>query len=127
MILIGGIELNKNLIWEEPEASPRHTYSRKVTLQGRVIVQFGPINGRLISLSSVEAFGGWVGYFTYEQIMQLKAFEEGLSVVPFVYNTTTLNVLVEPGGIAVSSIVPRPVPELTDWYTGTINLIEVGG
>lgn len=125
-ITLGGMTLDDTLIWENKLSYSKSGYSRRVTLQGRVIMQTSPINTRLITLTTVNVSGGTIGYFTFEQIEAVKGFEDGLSVIPFVYESDVMTVMIQPGGINVEAVVPRPNHDASDWFLGSIHLIEVG-
>lgn len=125
MISLGGVELCRTLIWEEPYESLYQAYSRRLTLLGNVVIQTSPISGRLISLATMSTAKGSIGYFLKSQLDQLRVFEKAATVIAFVYETENIQVLIQPGGINVSPIAPRTSPSLTDYYTGSINLIEV--
>lgn len=125
-ITLGGITLNDTLLWENKLSYAKSGYSRRVTLQGRVIMQSSPINTRLITLTTMNVSGGTIGYFTFEQIEAIRDFENALSVISFVYESDTMTVMIQPGGINVEAVVPRPNHSADDWFLGSINLIEVG-
>lgn len=124
-ISLGGVILSKNLIWVDSLASPYQAYSRRITLLGKIIVQHSPISGRMIALSTISTANGSIGFFTKGQLDQLRIFEKAMTVVTFVYEAENLDVLIAPGGMEVSPIVPRPTPASSDYYTGSIQLIEV--
>jgi hypothetical protein len=92
---------------------------------GKVILQHSPISGRLIALSTVSTSNGTIGHFVKSQLDQLRVFEQAMIVITFIYESESISVVIAPGGISVTPIVPRPNPANTDYYTGSINLIEV--
>jgi len=124
-ISLGGVALNRNLIWEEPYGSPSQAYSRRVTLLGKVILQHSPISGRLIALSTISTSNGTIGHFVKSQLDQLRVFEQAMTTITFIYEAESISVVIAPGGINVTPIAPRPNPANTDYYTGSVNLIEV--
>lgn len=124
-ISLGGVVLNDNLIWDNQNSYPLNAFSRRVTIQGRVILQHSSVDGREIVLSTVSTSGGTIGYYTFAQLESIRGFENNVSVVSFVYETETLNVIVEPGGINIEPVIPRPAYDSTDWFLGSIKLIEV--
>ena len=124
-IALGGVTLHDNLIWDNRDSYPLNAFSRRVTIQGRVVLQHSSVDGREIVLSTVSTSGGTIGYFTYAQLELIRGFENNVSVVSFVYETETMNVIIEPGGINVEPVIPRPVYGSTDWFLGSIKLIEV--
>lgn len=127
MISLGGITLNDNLIWENRFTYPRNSFSRRPTLRGRIIVQYSPVDGRLISLSTISVgISGTIGYFTKTQIDSIREFENNMNVVPFVYESDSLTVIVQPGGLEIEAAIPRPNHSAGDWFMGTIHLIEKG-
>ena len=125
-ITLGGVTLNDTLVWENKDSYPRNAYSRRTTLQGRVIIQSSSIDGRLITLRTIDVAAGTIGYFTKAQIDSIRTFENNMSTISFVYESETINVVVQPGGINVEAMIPRPNHDATDLFTGSINLIEVG-
>ena len=125
MISLGGVTLCKDLIWEASFAHPSQAYSRRITLLGKVVVQHSPISGRVISLGTVSTGRGSIGYFLKEQLDQLKVFEEAVTTISFIYGSENLNVIIAPGGMEVSPIAPRTNPANSDYYIGSIQLIEV--
>ena len=124
-ITLGGVTLNNNLIWENKDSYPLNAFSRRVTVQGRVVLQHSSVDGREIILSTIATSGGTIGYFEYSQIQTIRDFENNMSVISFVYESETLNVIVEPGGINVEPIVPSPVYIADSWFLGSIKLIEI--
>jgi len=124
-ISLGGVSLHDNLIWDNRNSYPLNAFSRRVTVQGRVILQHSSVDGREIVLSTVSVSGGTIGYFTFAQLEAIRGFENNVSVVSFVYETESMNVIVEPGGINVDPVIPRPTYGATDWFLGSIKLIEV--
>jgi hypothetical protein len=76
-------------------------------------------------LSTVSTSSGTIGYFTFAQLESIRGFENNMSVVSLVYETESMNVVVEPGGINVEPVIPRPTYGATDWFLGSIKLIEV--
>ena len=124
-ISLGGVTLHRSLIWDSPLASPNQVYSRRVTLLGKVVLQHSPSPKQLISLTTVSTTGGSIGIFTKDQLDQLRVFEEAMTTIIFIYESQTLNVVIQPGGINVEPLVSRPSPASTDYYTGAIQLIEV--
>ena len=124
-ISLGGVSLNDNLIWENRNSYPLNAYSRRVTVSGRVVLQHSSVDGREIILSTIATSGGTIGYFTKNQIDSIKGFENNMSVVSFVYESDTINVVVRPGGVNVDPVTPRPNQGASDWFLGTINLIEI--
>lgn len=124
-ITLGGVTLHDNLIWDNRNSYPLNSSSRRVTVQGRVILQHSSVDGREIVLSTVSTSSGTIGYFTFAHLKSIRGFENNVSVVPFVYETETMNVIVEPGGINVEPVIPRPTYGVSDWFLGSIKLIEV--
>lgn len=124
-ISLGGVTLHDNLIWDNRNSYPLNAFSRRVTIQGRVILQHSSVDGREIVLSTVSTSSGTIGYFTFAQLESIRGFENNVSVVSLVYETETINVIVEPGGINVEPVIPRPTYSATDWFLGAIKLIEV--
>ena len=125
-ISLGGVSLHENLIWENYNSYPRNAFSRRVTIQGRVVIQHSAIDGREIILTTLATAGGTIGYFTKAQIDSIRDFENNMSVVSFTYESESINVIVQPGGINVDAIVPRPNHEVGDEFLGSIKLIERG-
>ncbi len=115
----------KDLIWEAPMGYPQQAYSRRVTLLGKIVIQHSPISGREIALTTVSTTGGSIGYFLKSQLDSLRVFEKSVTTIPFIYEAESLYVIIAPGGIDVTPLVPRPGPASTDYYTGSIQLIEI--
>lgn len=124
-ISLGGVALHRSLIWSEPFGHSNHSYSRRITLLGKVVIQYSPSPKRLISLTTISTTGGSQGIFTKDQLDQLAVFEQAMTQIVFIYESETLNVLIESGGINVEPLVARPSPASTDYYTGNISLIEI--
>lgn len=124
-ISLGGVVLNENLIWDNRDSYPLNSFSRRVTISGRVILQHSSVDGREIILTTVPATSGTIGYWTYEQLETIRGWENNMSVVSFVYESETLNVVIEPGGINVTPVVVRPNYSAADWFLGLVKLIEV--
>ena len=124
-ISLGGVTLNNNLIWDNRDSCPLNAFSRRVTISGRVVLQHSSIDGREIILTTVSTSGGTIGYFEYSQLESIRSFENNMSVISFVYETETLNVIVEPGGINVEPVVSSPIYSSGAWFLGSIKLIEV--
>jgi len=124
-ISLGGVTLCKDLIWEAPMGHPNRAYSRRVTLLGKIIVQHSPISGREISLTTVSTANGSIGYYLKSQLDELRVFEKAVTEIPFIYESESLQVIIAPGGIDVTPLVPRPGPASTDYYTGSVQLIEI--
>lgn len=124
-ISLGGVSLCNTLIWVDSYAHSNLSYSRRITLLGKVILQSSPNPKKVISLETVSTSGGSIGYFTKDQLDQLAVFEEAMTQIVFIYNAESLNVVIQPGGIGVSPVAPRNSPDNTDYYTGAITLIEI--
>lgn len=125
-ISLGGVTLSDTLIWENRNRYSLNAFSRRVTIQGRVVVQHSSVDGQEIVLTTLSTAGGTIGYWKYSQIESIRGFENNMSVVNFVYESETFNVIVEPGGINVEAVVPRPIHDANDWLVGSIKLIEIG-
>ena len=123
-ISLGGVTLHENLIWENRDSYSLNAFSRRVTIQGRVVLQHSSIDGREINLTTVSTSAGTIGYWTYEQLESIRGFENNMSVVSFIYETETLNVIVEPGGINVEPVVAMPTYVASSWFLGSVKLIE---
>lgn len=126
-ISIGGIALSEDLVWLNEFDYPAISQSVRPLLGGGVIVQQtnNTLAGREVQLVARGAGGTFDGYFTRLQVQQIKALEAAGSQVTFVYNATTLNVIIKSNGVDVTPALPRPDQEATDWYSGTITMIEV--
>lgn len=125
MISLGGVTLHSSLIWDSPLSSPNQAYSRRVTLLGKVVLQHSPSPKQLISLTTISTTGGSIGIFTKDQLDQLRVFEEAMTTIVFIYDSETLNVVIQPGSIQMEPLIARPNPAGSDYYTGSIQLIEV--
>lgn len=126
-ISIGSIALSEDLVWTNEFDYAAISQSVRPLLGGGSVVQqaFNTTQGREIELTARGGGKQFDGYFTRLQVQQLKALEATGSQVSFVYNATTLNVVIKSNGVDVTPALPRPDQVDTDWYSGTITMIEV--
>lgn len=128
MISASVIVLSDDLIWENEFDSPVTAQQVKVTLGGHTIVSSSPlIAGEEINLTARSSGSEISGYYTREQIIQLKVLERTQETFELVYgNQTFESVLVKAGGVLVSPAIPRPDQDVSDWYSGTVTFINKG-
>lgn len=125
-ISINAIALSDQLIIHDEFAQNAVGQSSRVKINGVRVVQNSPLLKRPeIVLGSQSIAGGFSGYFTRDQLIALKALEQAQTTVVFIHESQTFNVVIKAGGIDVVPILPRPNQVGTDWYTGTITMIEV--
>lgn len=126
MISLNGVTLDDDLIWEGEYDSPVIAQNLQRTILGVLVVQNLPqVKGRIINLTATGSGNTFSGSFTRSQIEGFKILEQTGTVVEFIYETQTLNVIIQAGGIQVRPLLPRPNQASTDLYIGTITLIEV--
>lgn len=126
-ISIGGIALSEDVVWTNEFDYAAISQSVRPLLGGGSIIQqaYNTTQGREIVLSARGGPAQFDGYFTYAQIVSLKALEATGAQVTFVYNARSLEVVIKSNGIEVTPALPRPDTANTDWYSGTITMIEV--
>lgn len=126
-ISINGISLSDDLVWNNQFDYPSVAQSVMPLLGGGVDIRHTPesTKGREITLIASSSGSRYSGYFTHLQIKQLKAVEKTGSVVSFIYESTSLNVILKSNGINAKPLIPRPNIQDDDLYTGTITMIEV--
>jgi len=126
MISLNGVELDNDLIWEGEFNSQVISQNIQRTIAGTLILQALPQEkGRIINLTATETGSNFSGSFTRTQIQAFKVLEKLGSVVTFIYEDQTMNVVVQAGGVQVTPLISRPNQKSSDLYTGTITLIEV--
>ena len=100
--------------------------SARVKLNGAMVVQNSPLLTRKeLVFGSQNVGGGFSGYFLKTEVVALKALEASQTTVTFTYESQTFSVVLKAGGIDVTPILPRPNQADTDYYTGTITMIQV--
>jgi hypothetical protein len=115
---LGGITLSDNLILGGIESAPGIAFSAKRTLGGRQIVQVGPSlsGGRVLTLQGEN-------HFTLGQVTAIKALSTSGASGAMVHARGSFTVIVT--GVDVEPTIPYADPVSTDWYSGTITLLEV--
>ena len=112
---LGGVTLSDHLVLDGLETAPLIAHSQRRTLTGESVVQSAPMSGgRALSLRSEN-------HLTLEQINQVRALAG--QAVTMVHDRGTFTVLVV--GIDVEAAFDHADPKTDDWYSGTINMIEV--
>ena len=124
-ISIGGVVLCPTLLWNSPYGVANQAYSSRTTLLGKVVIQHSPSPKRVISLETVSTTSGSIVYFTKDQLDQIEVLKDAMNSVVFIYGSETLDVIIAPDGINVSQVGIRNNPDSTDYYEGSIQLIEV--
>ena len=112
---LGNVTLSDHLILDGLETAPMVAHSQRRTLTGESVVQAAPmVGGRALSLRSEN-------HLTLEQINQVR--DLAGQVVSLVHHRGTFSVLVI--SIDVEAALDHADPKTDDWYSGTINLLEV--
>ena len=125
-ISIGTVVLSNDLCWLNEFDYPAVAQSAREKLDGTIYVQNHPMLRKSeIKLGSDTVGGGISGYFTRTQVLALKEYERTQSQVTFTYESRTMTIVIKSNGIDVKPIIRRPNQATTDWYTGTVTMIEV--
>ena len=125
-ISIGAVTLSNDLCWLNEFSYAAVGQSVRRLIGGGLWVQSNSSLQRdEIILGSQTSSAGFSGFFTRSQITSLKAYEKAQSPVTFVYESTSLTVIIKANGIDVEPVIRRPNQGSDDWYTGTITMIEV--
>lgn len=117
-VMLGSIVLSDHLILDGLESAPGVAYSARRTLGGRLAVQIGPtlVKGRTLTLVAEN-------HLTMAQISAIKDIEaKGLSV-DLSHHRGSFRVVVT--AVDVEPTVAYADPDLNDWYSGTITMLEV--
>ena len=126
MISINGVTLSQDLYWDNEFTTPLISQQEERTILGNSILITAPLSGgRDIRLKAYRSGTMVQGYFTYEQIQQFRVLEQTGQQVEFIYESTTLNVVIKAGGVGVIPHIERPNPDATDNFSGTLILKEV--
>jgi hypothetical protein len=126
MISLNGVTLDDDLIWDGEFDSPYIAQNLQRTILGILVVQNLPqVKGRIITLTASASGNEYTGHFTRSQIEGIKVLEQTGTVVEFIYESQTMNVIIQAGGVQVRPLIPRPNQASTDLYIGTVTLIEV--
>ena len=117
-VFLGDLELSDHLILKGLESAPGVAYSARRTLGGRMVVQVGATlsSGRTLALVSEN-------HFTLAQILAIKNIESAGLPVTLVHHRGTFTVMVVE--VTDNPTINYSDPEPDDWYSGTINMIEV--
>ena len=127
MITLGGIVLNRNLILEDEFAANLSGQVVETTISGRRVITKSVVSGKPNLVLSARRTGSqFSGYFSRDEILQIKEFERNNVAVPFIYGTQSYSVLVASGGVKVTPLLEYGESfSDEDLYTGTITLLEV--
>lgn len=127
MIQLNGVTLDDSLVWENEFDAPTISQNVLRTVMGNAIIQEIPLSekGHEIVLKAVSSGDDFIGSFTREQVIEFKNLERQGSVVPFVYEEYSTNVVVKSGGVAMTPIFARDDRSNTNLFTGTLTLIMV--
>lgn len=126
MIKLNGVELSPDLIWSNEFGDIAISQQQSVTVLGNKVINTLPIQGcREVTLSSVRSGSSMYGYYTRTQIQQIKELERSGTVVNFIYETQSFNVVVQAGSIDVAPLLAKANQGYDDYYTGSITLLEV--
>ena len=126
MITLNGVTLNDSLIWTDEYDNQTVSQNIQRTVLGNLVVQNMPISkGNIITLQAQSSGDNIIGSFTRTQVEAFKALEQAGTVVEFVYDSYVTNVIVQAGGVKVSSIFARSGRSSSDIFTGVLTLITV--
>ena len=125
-ISIGAITLSNDLVWKNEFESPSIGQSVMTTIGGENVVHTDPLSGgREIVLSAERRNNAIYGYYTRQHILDIQAYEQSGNTVTFVYGSQSLTVKIKAGGIKVEPLMPVVDQGYSDYYIGTVTLIEV--
>lgn len=124
-VKLGNIVLDEDLRLDGLESAVDISVSQSVAFDGTVdiLTMPAPVK-RQLSLVASAGSGGPVGIFTLAQLQSIKAVAAVGMPVTLIHHRGTFSVLI----IAVSDpeyVFDHANPTLGDWYTATINMIEV--
>ena len=120
-ITLGGVSLSEDLIWEDEFDSNAIGQNARLTIHGATVVQSMPISdNRTVTLVAAQRGSSIYGYYTRVQILQFKAWEAAGSTLSFVYDTTTVNVVILAGGVQMKPLLAKQGQGVDDYYLGSL-------
>ena len=123
---IGSIQLQQDVMWLNRILDPTSIESVGYTLGYRIHIQKFPILTRELLIGTVDDGDGVQGYFTYDQILQLRAYARASTTVTFTYEGEAVEcIILESSLVGLSPLVKRPNPESDDLYFGYFKAIEI--
>lgn len=127
MIQLNGVTLDDSLVWENEFDAPAISQNVLRTVMGNAIIQSEMLSedGHEIVIKAVSSGDDFIGSFTREQIIGFKNLERAGSVVSFVYEEYSTNVVVKSGGVQMSPVFARDDRSNSNLFTGTLTLIKV--
>jgi len=126
-ISVGAVTLSDDLIWENEFEDASIGQGVNTTILGNIVINTNPLSGgRTVQLTARNTGGAIYGFFTRLQIQNLKTYEANGTEVLFTYGTQSFNVVVKAGGISVKPLLPKVGQGYSDYYTGTVILLETG-
>lgn len=127
MITLNGVTLNDSLVWVDEFDAPTINHNQKRVIHGNLIVQTMPLPSKKPTITLIAKTSGssFIGSFTREQIVGFKLLEQNKTVVAFVYDSFTAQVIIKAGSVSMKPIFARPSRSNSDLYTGTLTLVEV--
>lgn len=124
-IILGGVTLNKSMVWLERQASNKVAQSVRYTIGGRAVVfSNGIVNGHQITLQATEEYG-WLTKTQVDAIMALAAVPGAVYTLTFgseVYSVMFRHE--EPPAVSMEAFVPRIGHDSGDYFFGTIKLLS---
>jgi hypothetical protein len=125
-ISLNSVTLDDDLYWDEEYSYASSAQSVLHTILGNVIVQTTPLSGGYeIVLSTKNEEGGYVGHFTRAQIEGFKSLEQSGTLVDFVFDSETHQVIVKSGGIQMEPLFPYTTKSASDKFIGSLVLLKV--
>lgn len=126
MIVIGGYQLNPNIVWADRDSWSPVSQSVGRTLGGKIIVQSVQLQGgRPITLSTLPD-QGWITYEQRSNLLQMAAIAG--AVFSLTIGVEVFSVIFrhdEPPAVDLQPIITRSVPIIGDFFYGTIKLLQV--
>lgn len=125
MIILNGIELPSELQWNEKEGYTGIEGSTEMTLDGTLVIWEDDIGNQTIDLVSTKN----TAWLTYAQVRALKELAKIKGAVyTLEYNNEVLNVRFRSEDnpvLEVAPLIPRSNTADSDYFYGTIKLMEV--
>lgn len=116
MTMLGSLTLSDHLILDIKGAGVGYSQTRLIG--GASVVQAdGAQGGRTLTLTGEH-------HFTLDQVTALQAMQSAGLTVTLVHHRGTFTVLIT-DTTALEPSIPYANPQTSDWYSGTITMIEV--
>ena len=125
-LVLGGVTLPPNMVWEDKYKWSAVVQEVKVTLGGSPVVYSAPLqSGRRISLVAYQD----QGWLTKAQVDAVNALANVAGATyNFTIGTESFNVVFrheEPPAVEMDPLIPRAVPLDGDYFVGRIKLLVV--